>query len=45
MTLSEVLQQAGRDDDAKDAVTNAIAAAESKGHLVRARLARELAAT
>jgi tetratricopeptide (TPR) repeat protein len=45
MTLSEVLQQAGQDDDAKDAVTNAIVAAESKGHLVRARLARELAAT
>jgi class 3 adenylate cyclase/tetratricopeptide (TPR) repeat protein len=45
MTLSEVLQRAGRDAEAKDAVTNAIAAAESKGHLVRARLARELAAT
>jgi tetratricopeptide (TPR) repeat protein len=45
MTLSEVLQATGQHDDAKGAAANAVAAADSKGHLVRARLARELEAS
>ena len=42
MTLGELLQLAGRADEALVAVANAIKVAEDKGHLVRARLAREL---
>jgi class 3 adenylate cyclase/tetratricopeptide (TPR) repeat protein len=44
MTLGEVLQRAGRADEAQAAVANAIKAAEEKGHLVRARLAKQLGA-
>jgi class 3 adenylate cyclase/tetratricopeptide (TPR) repeat protein len=44
MTLAEVLQQASRVDEARAAVTRAIAMAETKGHLVRAKLARDLGA-
>ena len=43
MTLGEVLQLAGREAEAQVAAANAIKVAEEKGHLVRARLARELA--
>ena len=42
MTLAEVLQLSGRADEAQVAAANAIRVAEDKGHLVRARLAREL---
>ena len=42
MTLAEVLQLSGRADEAQAAAANAIRVAEDKGHLVRARLAREL---
>jgi class 3 adenylate cyclase/tetratricopeptide (TPR) repeat protein len=42
MTLGEVLQLAGRAPEAQVAAANAIKVAEEKGHLVRARLAREL---
>jgi class 3 adenylate cyclase/tetratricopeptide (TPR) repeat protein len=44
MTLGEVLQRAGRTDEAKFAVANAIKAADEKGHLVRKRLATQLGA-
>jgi class 3 adenylate cyclase/tetratricopeptide (TPR) repeat protein len=44
MTLGEVLQRAGRADEGQIAVSNAIKAAEEKGHLVRARLATQLGA-
>ena len=42
MTLGEVLQLAGRGAEAQVAAANATKVAEDKGHLVRARLAREL---
>jgi tetratricopeptide (TPR) repeat protein len=42
MTLAVVLQHGGRPDEAKHAVADAVQAAEAKGHVVRARLAREL---
>jgi ATP/maltotriose-dependent transcriptional regulator MalT len=44
MTLGEVLQRAGRTDEAQVAAMNALRTAEDKGHLVRAGLARELGA-
>jgi hypothetical protein len=42
MTLAEVLGRDARVEDAQAAVEDAVRAAEEKGHLVRARLAREL---
>jgi tetratricopeptide (TPR) repeat protein len=44
MTLGEVLGRARRLDEAQAATARAIKAAEDKGHLVRARLSRELGA-
>jgi class 3 adenylate cyclase/tetratricopeptide (TPR) repeat protein len=44
ITLAEILQQAGRAEEARAAGANAVRAAEDKGHLVRAKLARELGA-
>jgi class 3 adenylate cyclase/tetratricopeptide (TPR) repeat protein len=44
MTLAEVLQLAGRTEEAKPVVADAIRVAEEKGHVVRARLARDLVA-
>jgi class 3 adenylate cyclase/tetratricopeptide (TPR) repeat protein len=42
MTLAEVLGHDGRLDEAQRAVGDAVQAAEEKGHLVRAELARDL---
>ncbi len=44
MTLAEVLQLAGRTEDAQPVVADAIRVAEEKGHVVRAKLARDLVA-
>jgi ATP/maltotriose-dependent transcriptional regulator MalT len=44
MTLAEVLQLAGRTEDAQPMVADAILVAEEKGHVVRAKLARDLVA-
>jgi len=44
MTLGEVLGHGQRMDEAQAAATRAIKAAEDKGHVVRANLARELGA-
>jgi hypothetical protein len=44
MTLGEVLGHAQRVDEAQAAAARAIRAAEDKGHVVRAKLARELGA-
>jgi class 3 adenylate cyclase/tetratricopeptide (TPR) repeat protein len=42
MTLAEVLQHGGRPDEARHAAAAAVDAADRKGHVVRARLARGL---
>jgi class 3 adenylate cyclase/tetratricopeptide (TPR) repeat protein len=42
VTLAEVLRRDGRPDEARQAVADAVEAADDKGNVVRARLARDL---
>jgi ATP/maltotriose-dependent transcriptional regulator MalT len=42
VTLAEVLRRDGRPDEARQTVADAVEAADEKGNVVRARLAREL---